>query len=88
LRKFKLVIIEWIDAQSDCAWSSIKENEQWTKEDCIIVEVGWIVKETSKYVVIGSQIGNDGEFGNRTKIPRGWIKTIKRLTVAEPEPKK
>jgi len=75
IKKYPLYIIEWVDAQSDCDWCSPEKIKEWANKDCMIVDVGWVICETNKYVVVSSQIGKeDGELGNRTKIPIKWIK--------------
>ena len=82
LKKYKLVLIEWVDAQSDCKWASKEELEKWVKQDCIIYDIGWIAIETKKYIVLSSQFGNeDGEWGNRTKIPTEWIRKRTKVKI-------
>ena len=79
--RFKLVSVEWWDAQSDCEWGDGKEVSAWGKERLIIYEVGWLVDDNDANVVITNQIALDGGIGNRTKIPKGMIKIIRRLEV-------
>ena len=73
LIKFKFVNIVWSDAQSDCEWSNLEKIQEWAEKDCIVYESGWLICESSKYLVICNQFGEDGDFGNRTKIPKQWI---------------
>jgi len=73
-KKYKLVSLEWIDAQSDSDWCSPDKTALWADEDCVIFEIGWLVCESKKYIVITNQMGEDGDFGNRTKIPKKWIR--------------
>jgi len=79
-KKYPLVAVEWADAQSDCEWGSQEKINNWIEKDCIINEIGWLVAENDNYIVITNQIGrDDGEFGNRTKIPVQWVKSRKVL---------
>lgn len=81
MRKYKLEIIEWYDAQADCSWAEEEDIDKWMKEDFIAIEVGWVIRETKNMLIITNCIGNDGSIGNRTKIPKVWIKSRKKLDV-------
>lgn len=72
--KYPLVQIEWKDAQSDSEWTSVEKIQKWATEDCIIFEIGWVIYENEDYLIISNQIGEDGDLGNRTKIPKTWIR--------------
>ena len=77
---YPLISVEWADAQSDCEWGSLEKVKKWVEKDCIILEIGWLVFENKEYIVITNQIGQeDGEFGNRTKIPKAWVRKRRRL---------
>jgi hypothetical protein len=75
----KLVYVKWIDAQSDPNWSEEHNIKEWLKEECLIHEVGWVMSEDSKYLILSSQLSYDGGIGNKTKIPKKWIKSIKKI---------
>jgi len=75
LHKYKLCMVQWADAQSDAAWGDIADINKWAEESYIVNDVGWLISETKKNIVICSEIGNDGSMGNRTKIPNTWIVT-------------
>jgi len=78
--KYKLFLVEWVDAEGDTEWSTENKVLTWANEDCIIYEVGWIVAETDKYIILMSQISYDGDIGNRTKIPKAWVKKKKQIS--------
>lgn len=78
-KKYKLVVIEWADAQSDCEWETVDRVITWSEKDCMIFEIGWLICEAKEYLVICSQIGEDGDLGNRTKIPKQWIRSQKEI---------
>jgi hypothetical protein len=72
-----LLYLEWEDFESKCHWQSGKDIDDWIKQPAVIKEVGWLVKETPRYLVITSQL--DGEnIGNSTKILKKFI--VKRET--------
>lgn len=77
--KYPLVLVQWNDAQSDAGWGEIKDIEKWAGEKYIVNEVGWLISKTKTHIVITSEIGSDGDIGNRTKIPNGWIISKKVL---------
>ena len=72
-KKFPLVIITWKDAVSDASWEEPEKIKAWADKDFIVENIGWIVARTDKYVVVCSEITEDGDYGNRTKVPVGWI---------------
>ena len=74
--KYTLVIVEWIDIASDASWVSEKDAQKMECVTCI--EVGWMIHEDKKQIVLSSQF-NDSDCGNRTVIPRGVILDIKRI---------
>jgi len=80
-KAYKLVQLEWVDAESDSTWDTKDKITVWADKDCVIYEIGWLVAETKKYIVISNQITYDGDIGNRTKIPRKWIRKREVVTV-------
>ena len=76
----KAVYIEWADALTwqESSWMYSDDLEEWaSKNDFIVKEVDFIVKETKKYIVIAGRIGDNGNsMGGIIKIPKPWI--IKR----------
>jgi len=79
--RYPLLLIQWKDAESDPAWASQDDMKKWIKEDCVCNEIGWVVGENKKYYIISNQILCDGTIGNRTKIPKNWVKKIKKISV-------
>lgn len=78
--KYPLEVIEWYDAESDASWSSPQEAEDWAKKDFVAFEVGFVFFEDKDHIAVTSQIGSDGTIGNRTRIPKPWIKRRRKLT--------
>jgi len=73
-KKYKLVKLEWLDAESSMTWETESEVAKWLGQDCTIHELGWIVSENKTYLIISNQITYDGDIGNRTKIKKSWIR--------------
>jgi len=81
----ELVYIEWEDAIAQAGWHSKRETRKWAKESSMIIsQIGWVYKETKKYIVLISRICIDDEkitsYGNLQKIPKTWIK--KRINLS------
>jgi len=83
----KLYYIEWCDAMSIEGWKGLKEVRKWAKKDnWIIAEVGWIIKETKEYILFVSRFraesySNYDQYGGCIKIPTTWIKKRKRIKI-------
>lgn len=80
-----LIYIEWCDAASygNGTWQDVDELKAWARgEDSWLVrEVGFVVEETDDYILMVSQISDNGKVGNAMKIPKGWIR--KRVELGE-----
>ena len=77
MRKLPLVEIEWVDATSDRRWAPEEKAEV---EPAIIKNVGWQLKRTKRYILMTSQRDlSNKECSDRTRIPRGCIKTIRKI---------
>jgi len=83
----QLIYIEWCDAMtSEATWMTetealaFGEDESWVNK-----EVGFLIKETGKYLLIASQTShydeNELKYGNVTKIPTTWIMKRKNINV-------
>ena len=79
LPKFPLYLIAWKDAQSDNNWERFRRIKIWGKKYCFVYDIGWIIKENKKHLILCSQIGEDNDFGNRTKIPIKLIVKRQRI---------
>lgn len=76
-----LIYIEWCDAiTNEASWLSKDEAIEWAEtENWINQHVGFLIKETDKYLLIAgekSKYMNGGSYGHVTKIPKTWV--IKR----------
>ena len=80
----KLVLIEWCDAEADCSWSDMKDVIDWSKKVFTCREVGWVIEDNKDMIVLTSQLGDENLIGNRTKIPKPWIKSKQVLKWKKP----
>ena len=80
-QKYKLYLLEWNDAYSECTWATRNDIID-SDGDMTISEVGWIIDEDDQSVVISSQVASDGDFGNRTRIPKSWIVRKKKIKLS------
>lgn len=85
MNKHKLVYIEWHDAFADSRWMSKNEVDNWKKGEFIVAEVGWIMEETNKQIILASRYnpadnGDIAQWGSLQKIPKPWIRKRINLT--------
>ena len=80
-KKYPLVFIEWLDAESSPQWQTRDETERWMGKTFTVTDVGWLINENKTYVTICSQISTDMDFGSKTKIPKSWILKKKMVRV-------
>lgn len=80
--RYPLEWIEWYDAASDDSWCSVQELKKYATERMVITEVGFVVYEDKEVIVISNQITCDWSIGNRTRVPKGWIKSRKKIRCA------
>lgn len=77
--KYPLELIEWYDAESETAWESPSVVKKWGRKSYLVIEVGFIVAETKEHIIIANQISANGDIGNRTRIPKPWFKSRRKL---------
>lgn len=82
-QKYPLVYIEWVDAESDNRWNDKEGVDKWMEMDFVVNDIGWLVCENDKYLLICNQVASDGDLGNRTKIPKQWIRKLSRITIVK-----
>ena len=85
--KHELVYLEWCDAMvNNEAWLTFDEAIEWGKtDDWVVSQVGWILEENDKYIILTSKGSKQREsiekmFGSVFKIPTTWI--LKRETIS------
>jgi len=85
VNKYPLELIEWYDAESEVSWAEKKEALEWSKKEFVATEVGFVFYEDKNFIVMVSQIGSDGTIGNRTRIPKPWLKSRRKIKADEPK---
>ena len=77
---FQKVRVEWVDCVSDSAWASEKEfNKMQLAKP---VNEGWLYSKDSKSIKLFASYDKDENeitFGDRTMIPRAWVRKIQKV---------
>lgn len=74
----KIVKIHWVDASSGNEWTDEGEVKKWGKKNHNCESVGFLIEKNKNNVIIGSMFG-EGDYGTFQKIPKGCVKSVKRL---------
>ena len=74
-KHFTIVYVQWVDAVSDCGWD---EESKAEVHPCL--SIGFIVDETPDAICLAAAISHE-QSNCRIHIPKGWIKSIKRVTL-------
>ena len=72
--------VEWVDCVSDSGWANEKEFDKMKLARP--VNEGWLYEKTKNHIKIFASYDKDEDgitFGDRTMIPRHWVKKIIRL---------
>lgn len=71
------VLIEWTDS---CHWGPGGWVERQTEfSACDVITVGWLIKKTSRFVVVSHSISESGDVTGTFVIPAGNVKRLVRL---------
>ena len=74
------VRVEWIDCVSASGWANEKEFDKMKLS--FPVNEGWLYEKTNKHIKMFASYDKDEDgitFGDRTMIPRAWVKKIQKL---------
>jgi len=74
------VRVEWIDCVSDSGWATDKEFDKMRLARP--VNEGWLFDKTKDHIKLFASYDKDEDgyiFGDRTMIPRQWVKKIQKL---------
>ena len=86
--KKKLIYIEWCDAiEAPGIWQSKQKALEWAKKDnWIVCECGYLLKETNEYILLANRITlydrDNPEYAGVMKIPKTWIRHREVLSVS------
>ncbi len=74
------VRVEWIDCISDSGWATEKEFDKMQLAKP--VNEGWLYEKTKDHIKLFASYDKDDDgitFGDRTMIPRPWVRKIQKL---------
>ena len=75
------VRVEWIDCVSDSAWATDKEFDKMKL--ATPVNEGWLYSKDKKSIKLFASYDKEDDgsftFGDRTMIPRQWVRKIQKL---------
>jgi len=77
---FQKVRVEWVDCVSDSGWASEKEFNKMKL--ATPVNEGWLYSKDKNSIKLFASYDKDEDgysFGDRTMIPRAWVKKIQKL---------
>ena len=77
MHKLHLVEVRWEDISCQAGWDS-EENVR-KAEPIACITVGWRMESTAKKLVLVSSRSDNGTYGDRNTIPKGCIKSIRRI---------
>ena len=81
--KYKIVEVEWLDAQSGFS-SPLTIEELESESPLITFSVGYLLKEDDEKVILGFMMfGDEGMFKHWQLIPKGMIKKIRAIEVQD-----
>ena len=78
MKKYDVVEVEWLDAQSGFS-SPLTIEELETEKPLHTFSVGYLIKEDQEKVILGFMLFGDEMFKHWQLIPRGMIKRITKL---------
>ena len=77
---FSKVRVEWGDCVSDSGWANEKEFDKMKLS--YPVNEGWLYEKTDKHIKMFASYDKDEDgitFGDRTMIPRAWVRKIQKI---------
>lgn len=77
MRKMPLVKVEWDDISGNAGWDTLEHIKNTEPIKC--TTVGWQVRSTAKKLVIVSTRSDSKTYCDRNVIPKGCIRSIRRL---------
>ena len=74
------VRVEWMDCVRDSGWATDKEFDKMRLAKP--VNEGWLYEKTKNHIKLFASYDKDEDgfaFGDRTMIPRAWVKKIQKI---------
>ena len=78
MRKLPLIVVEWDDVSSFGGWKT--EKEALDEERPFVAKmVGWEIARNKEYITLATAFSDDDDCNGRRCIPRGCIRSIRRI---------
>jgi len=77
MKKRPLLLVEWVDTTGGSGWEN--ENREFAKKLITTYTVGWKLKSDRKTLVITGTRNSVEDCSDRNIIPRGCVRSIRRL---------
>lgn len=80
-----IIYIQWMDAHHNSGWFDDDGLSKWARDDWYCDDVGYLVRETSKFLVFAQRhepVGHaegDEQWGGLHKIPKTWLRNRRIL---------
>lgn len=82
-KSLSYVLVTWDDAEDPAdgkTWLDEEDVETFSKHNCTVQSIGFLVSKTDKYVTLGGDwIDELKHWGRVTKIPAGMVLSIQTL---------
>lgn len=79
MKKYKIVEVEWLDAQSGFGQAQFIEELVEHEEPIHTFSVGYLLHQCKDYIILGFMLFGEDMVKHNQLIPRGMIKKIRRL---------
>jgi len=77
--KYKIVEVEWLDAQSGFGVAQYVEELVHEAKPLHTFSIGYLLFECPEYIIIGFMLFGEDMVKHNQLIPRGMIKKVRRL---------
>jgi hypothetical protein len=79
--KLPIVVVTWVDAHTSHGWEGVDEADA---EGSTCYTVGFLIRSSRDAITVASSSDRNGNYNSRITIPRGMVRTIKRMRI-DPE---
>jgi hypothetical protein len=77
--KFPPVEIIWNDAYSKNGWKCDQDIREMAQRGIVCKSVGYLVRESKKYMVLAHGLSEDNNFQDLFSIPKGCIRSVRKI---------
>ena len=79
-------MVTWEDCMSNASWFFDKESVlEWAhkENECICYDVGFLIVQNDREIILASRLGSNGHMGLVTRIPKKWVIKIAKKTIKQ-----